>query len=477
MARTFNQLCNGLRKDHDNDLAHLLPQRLQLMCCQKTKVKITRLMQILPTKDVLDSDPRASANTEKPRIAYLLSQYPAVSHTFFLKEILGLKQLGFHIETSSVNRPDRPVSELTPIEAREASQTYYIKDTSHWRILTTLMLVLVKHPGIFWRGLRTALRLDPWDLYRSFYALLYLTEALLLGEWMKRRNLSHLHVHFGGSVATVAFLTCAAWGFSYSLTIHGPEEFYDVEHFHLAQKFNRARLIFCISDFCRSQVMKYCDPSQWDKLRVIRLGVDLDEFVPAPVSNRRNTGLHIVSVGRLVPAKGQTILLRSVSLLLRWGCSIHLTLVGDGTSREVLKKFVEDHQISQHVTFQGALNHDQTHQQLAEADIFALASFAEGVPVALMEAMAMEIPCVSTQIAGIPELIRHNVDGLLVPPSSDEALAAALELLIKDEGLRRKLGASGRARVMDRYNLPQNLKLLGAAFEEALSNQPGCAAN
>src|SRR5579862_1590421 len=161
-------------------------------------------MQEIHAHQVAPKSLPSRLQSEKPRIAYLLSQYPAVSHTFFLKEILGLKQLGFHIETSSVNRPDRPVSELTPIEAREASQTYYIKDTSHWRILTTLMLVLVKHPGIFWRGLRTALRLDPWDLYRSFYALLYLTEALLLGEWMKRRNLSHLHVHFGGSVATVA---------------------------------------------------------------------------------------------------------------------------------------------------------------------------------------------------------------------------------------------------------------------------------
>ena len=412
-----------------------------------------------------DSSDRIPLQT--PRLAYLLSQYPAVSHTFFLKEILGLKQLGFQLETASINSADRSLDQLPLNEAREAGSTYYVKTLSLPRILTTFPLLALRNPVVCLRGLRAALRLSGWDLRSGVYALFYLGEALLLGAWMKRRALQHLHVHFGGPVATVGMLTAEAWGFSYSLTLHGPEEFYDVIASYLPQKIARAKFIFCISNFCRSQVMKYAPPAHWEKLRVLRLGVDPDEFKPIP----RHPGpvLNIVSVGRLVPAKGQLVLLQALHRLITTEQSIHLTLIGDGPERKNLQQFVDSHRLSSYITFLGALNHDQTRQQLARADIFALASFAEGVPVALMEAMAMEIPCVSTQVAGIPELIRDGIDGFLVPASSVEALTDAIHKLVVDETLRERMGSSARAHIIDSYNLPRNLQTLASAFEQCLS--------
>jgi len=406
--------------------------------------------------------------SEKIRMAYFLSRYPAVSHTFFLKEIVGLRRMGFEIEVASVNPPDRPISALPPLEAEEADHTYYLKHNTIWKALYVIVIVTLVHPAVALRGFRAGLRLGHWNVARKIYALFYMVEAFLLGRWMRQRGLSHLHVHFGGAVATVAMLTAETWGLEYSLTIHGPEEFYEVEDAYLPRKIERAKFIFCISNYCRSQVMKYSDPGKWDKMHVVRLGVDTNEF--HPVTRTPNAPLKIVCVGRLVPAKGQHILLRAFSRLHARGHDIHLTFVGDGPDLSSLKREVTQRHLELSITFRGALNHDQTRKQLAEADIFALASFAEGVPVALMEAMAMAIPCVATSIAGIPELIRDQQDGLLVPPSSIDCLASALESLVTNPELRERLGSSGRARVIERYNLPVNLEVLASTFERCFQS-------
>jgi colanic acid/amylovoran biosynthesis glycosyltransferase len=401
--------------------------------------------------------------SEKKRMAYFLSQYPAISHTFFLKEILGLRRLGFEIEVASVNPPDRTVSELPHVEAQEAASTYCLKRTTIWEAICVVVTMTFVYPSVFVRGARVVLTMGGWDLVRKIYALFYTVEAFLLGLWMKKRSLRHLHVHFGGSVATVAMVAAEIWKFDYSLTIHGPEEFYEVDYCYLPRKIERAKFIFCISDFCRSQLMKCCDPAHWDKMHVVRLGVDVEEFKPASRESAQPT--QIVCVGRLVPAKGQHILLRAFSLVHAKGHAARLIFVGSGPDIDSLKREAAAHGMGEHVIFCGALNHDQTRQQLRAADIFALASFAEGIPVALMEAMAMAIPCVSTNVAGIPELIRDHVDGLLVSASSVESMASALESLLVDGELRERLGASGRARVMERYNLADNLKVLASTFE------------
>jgi glycosyltransferase involved in cell wall biosynthesis len=420
---------------------------------------------LAPASEILTAKAPAAA---PQRLLYLLSRYPGISHTFFLNEIRELRKRGFAVEVASINQPDRSRSSMPVAEIEEAESTFYVKSAGARRAAAIAAKTLLFRPWVFLRGLKAALRLGRWDLSATLYGLFYFVEALILGDWMRSRGHRHLHIHFCGPVATVGMLASMTWGFSYSLTVHGPDEFYDVEKFHLRQKVERARFILCISDFCRSQLMRIAPPEHWDKMRVVRLGVDPSVFSPMRPEPKPDHVLEILCVGRLVPSKGQLILLRACAILLLKGYPIRVRLVGDGQDRKHLEMFSEQNQIP--VVFEGAKSHDETRQLLGQADIFALASFAEGVPVALMEAMATEVPCVSTSIAGIPELIRDGLDGLLVPASSAEALAAALERLAEDPLLRRSLGLAGRKRVHDLYNLPENVALLASVFLENAPN-------
>jgi glycosyltransferase involved in cell wall biosynthesis len=413
------------------------------------------------------------ARQQRPpsQLAYLLSSYPAISHTFLLNEIVALRKLGFTIDVASINKPLWTAGVPSKEETHAMQRTFYIKAMRPARILFALLKIPLLHPRVVLRGLHAALRLDGWNLPASCYALAYLAEALLLGDWLRRRGHKHLHIHFGGAVSTVGMLASIAWQFSYSLMIHGPEEFYDVHRFYLTRKVEGADFVLCISDYCRSQVMKVCDPKHWAKLHVVRLGVDLQVFEPVPHPDRRGA-LEIVCVGRLVPAKGHLILLRAFSDLLRRGHNLRLRLIGDGSERCALESFVAAEALQDSVVFEGALNHQATRQSLAQADVFVLASFAEGVPIALMEAMAMEIPCVSTFVAGIPELIRDGVDGLLVPPSSERSLSAALERLISDADFRRIIARAGRSRVQEFYNLEKNSRILADTLQKCIAELP-----
>jgi colanic acid/amylovoran biosynthesis glycosyltransferase len=412
-----------------------------------------------------------SQSAPRPRLAYLLSIYPAISHTFFLNEIVALRKLGFSIDVASINRSEQAAGPVSEVEAAEQKTTFHLKTLGLGQVAAAMMAILCRHPQVAFRGLRAALSLDAGNLPASARSLLYLAEALLLGHWLRKRGHTHLHIHFGGPVATVGLLASAAWNISYSITLHGPEEFYNVQKFHLKRKVENASFVFCISDYCQSQVMKLCHPSHWKKLHVVRLGVDLNSFAPAARVDRKGP-LEILCVGRLVPDKGHQILLSAFASLRRQGHDIRLRLIGNGTERDTLESFVAQEELTDAVLFEGALAHEATRQKLARADIFVLASFAEGLPVALMEAMAMGIPCISTFVAAIPELISDGVDGLLVPPSSERALSAALERLILSDDLRRQFAAAGRQRVCASYDLSRNVRLLADTFENCLAGLP-----
>ena len=398
------------------------------------------------------------------RVAYLLSRYPAVSHTFFLNEVLGLRALGLHIETASINPPDRPSSQLSEQERVAAASTLYLKGGSRAKALTTLCGIVLRHPAVLCRGLLAVARVPALPLKTRLFWLAYLAEALLLGDWMRRRDLPHLHVHFGGAVATVGMLTSQAWRLPYSLTIHGPEELQNTASYHLRQKLAQASFIVCISDFCRSQLQQITPPAQWLKFSVIRLGVAdtlLDR--PAQHSDADGTAAHpvgLLCVGRLVPEKGQRLLLQAVDRLRQRGLHLHLTLAGDGVDRASLQQEAAVLDLTAHVTFAGSLAHATALDLCAAADIFVLPSFAEGIPVALMEAMALEVPCISTTVAGIPELIGSGVNGMLVPPSNLEALTATLARLITDPPLRHRLATAARQQVQEHYRLGSNLQQL-----------------
>jgi colanic acid/amylovoran biosynthesis glycosyltransferase len=422
--------------------------------------------------------PPLRADAKILRIAYFLSQYPAVSHTFFLKEVLGMRERGLQVEVVSVNPPDRPRKDLPGIEAAESDQTYYVKSGGLVRVASQILAISARNPGVTLRGLRAALRLGGWDLKSRAYAFLYLAEALLVGHWMRRRSLKHLHVHFGGAVATVGMLTAQAWQIPWSITLHGPDEFFDQDAFYLRQKIESAEFIVCISDFCRSQVLRVAPELADNRLEVVRLGVDyaaLQLTDPEPISNSTQNSisssagpLKLVCTGRMVSAKGHRILLEALAPMVTSGIELSCTLIGDGPERSSLEALCKRLGIDLQVRFLGAQAHHVTLAEVAQADVFVLASFAEGLPVALMEAMALGVPCVSTTIAAIPELIRDGENGLLVPPANPQALRDALSRLAHDPELRSKLGRKARATVEADYNLARNLDLLVATWVRRL---------
>lgn len=405
----------------------------------------------------------------QPRaIAYLQSRYPALSMTFVLREIVQLRQLGFRIDVASINDADRKPDQLTAAERQESGQTYYIKAHGVRGALAAHAHTLLRHPAGYLRGWAMALRLGGTDPGRALHNLMYLTEALMVGRWMRRRGLSHVHVHLGSQVASVALLTKRVFDCGLSITFHGPDEFFDVQGQYLNEKVVLSDFAVCISDFARSQLQRLSAYAHWSKMFVARLGVDPEQFAPLPP---RDAGqpFEVLCVGRLTAAKGQHVLIDAVSQLVCAGRAVRLRMVGAGDDRESLEQHARSLGLASQVVFEGGVNQDRIRSMYARADCFCLPSFAEGIPVVLMEAMAMEIACVTTHICGIPELIRHEVDGLLVAPSNAQALAAAIARLIDEPALRERLGAAGRARVLAEYHLQDNVRKLGQLFAARLA--------
>jgi len=416
----------------------------------------------------VNSTPPKDPSTATPRLAYLLSQYPAVSHTFFLDEIAGLRGLGFTLETASINNPGngRPLSHD---EAAAAASTFYVRKAGALRALGITFKTLFTKPLVFFRGLAAALTGTGIDPYRIGYALCYFTEAMILADWLRTRDLRHLHIHFGGAVSTVGRIAARAAKIPYSLTIHGPEEFFDQKQLLLRQKVEQAAFTICISGYGRGQLMRITAPQHWPRLHVARLGVNSSLFA-ARKPRSIAVPVQILCVGRLVPSKGQRVLLEAAGILAARGHILHITLVGDGPDAAALKAFTTTLGLDGSVHFLGPLTHEATRIRLAEADVFVLPSFAEGIPVVLMEAMATQLACVSTWIAGIPELITNDVDGLLVPAGSPVELADALESLFVSPQLRARLGIAGRQRVLDAYEQSTNLAHTAALLREHISS-------
>lgn len=417
-------------------------------------------------------NPPVAASASR-RMAYLSAQHPMLSMIFIVREIAQLEQLGFDIEIASVNDGDRPRDKLTSVEAAQADKTYYIKAHGLSGALAAHAHALWTRPLRYLRGWRYALSLAGLDLRALAMQCLYLTEALMLGRWMQRRQLAHVHVHLGSQPATVGLLAKQVFDIGLSITVHGADEFYDAWRQHLAQKVAHADFIVCISDFARSQLMFVSESRHWHKLVVSRLGIDVTLFQPrAYTRTRAEQPFHILCVGRLSPAKGQQLLIEAVARLRSMGRPVSLDIVGAGVNMPVLQALVQEHRLADVVTLSGPVNQDRIREHYQRADCFAMASFAEGVPVVLMEAMSMQIPCVTSHITGIPELITHDETGLLTPPSNVAGLIEQLDRLIADPALARRLGEAARLQVQQHYDLQGNAVKLAAIFTERVTDSP-----
>lgn len=405
--------------------------------------------------------------TDARAMAYVVSQYPMLSMIFIIREVIQLRALGFRIDVASINAADRGREGLTSAEAAEADMTYYVIPHGIKGALGAHFRTLRKKPGAYFSGWARAFKLAGLDLGRLIYNIAYLTEALMIGVWMESKNQSHLHAHLGSQAATIAMFVKQVFGFSYSITVHGPDEFYDAHRQYLGEKVITSDFICCISYFARSQLSKLSPYEHWHKLEVSRLGVNPEIFKPK-VFNPNPDVFEVICVGRLCSAKGQHILVDAIDLLRSEGRAIRLRLVGDGVDRQSLEQHVEKKNLTMDVIFEGAVNQDRIRDLYSRADAFSIPSFAEGIPVVLMEAMSMEIPCVTTRITGIPELIRDGVDGILAAPSDVRGLADGLARLMDEPELRQEMGKKARQRIVEAYHLEKNVNRLAEIFRARL---------
>lgn len=401
------------------------------------------------------------------RMAYLVSEYPRISHTFILREVAALRELGFEIHVASINPPDRPPNQLTAEEREESARTLYVKKSPFLGIILAHLRAMVTSPSRCVKALGFSLRLGGLEPKTLLMSLFYFVEAVILVDWMRRNSLTHLHVHFATPAATVGMITSKLSGATLSITVHGPDEFYDVSRHQLSEKIEVCQFLCTIGKFARSQLMKLSPVAQWNKFEVTPLGVSPEDFRARPPRSR-NGSFEILCVGRLVPAKGQHILIQAVNRLVKQGENVTLRLVGDGPDRDSLRAMVQDLGLTERVLLEGPVNQDKIQKFYQQADAFVLPSFAEGIPVVLMEAMAIEVPCVTTRITGIPELIRDGIDGLLVTPSDDEELAGVIARMIREPELCRQLGEAGRRRVLSCYDLRTNVAHLANVFRRRL---------
>jgi colanic acid/amylovoran biosynthesis glycosyltransferase len=402
---------------------------------------------------------------ESNRVAYFVSRYPARSHTSILSEIITLRSLGFDIQVIAIRGDDRPQEQATATERLEQERTFTVLPFGRHFLAAHLDTVL-RIPRGYLAGLWLACNIRDFSIRSIFYRLVYFAEAVVAGRAARQGGCSHIHSHFS---STVALIASRIFNLDMSITIHGPGEFRDRVAFQMREKVARSKFVSAISDYARGLTMLSSDPADWHKIKVCRLGVDPSLFAPA--APRRDCVVNffrVICVGRLAPVKAQQLLIAACARLVSAGWNLQLRLVGSGTELGPLQRFATASGVRERVLFEGGCTQDELIALYKQSDVFALASFEEGLPMALMEAMAMEIPCVATWVNGIPELIYNNKEGLLVAPGNVEGLANAIESLLKDPDLRRRLGKAGRRKVLQDYNLGNNAAALAQLFQRHL---------
>jgi Glycosyltransferase len=396
-------------------------------------------------------------------IAYLVNQYPKVSHSFIRREILALEAGGTPVARFSVRSCSGEL--VDPADQAELHKTQVLLARGVSGLLTGLIQTALAHPRQFLKALAFTLSVSRRGQRGLAHHLAYLAEACILRREFALQGITHVHAHFGTNSTTVAMLCHALGGPTYSFTVHGPEEFDRPEALLLPEKIRRAAAVVAISAFGKSQLMRWCEAADWRKIQVVHCGVD-EEFLTQAATPVPETP-QLVCVGRLSEQKGHLLLLEAIAPLANEDLPFKLVLVGDGELRPQVEAAIAQHSLQSHVEITGWANSAEVRQHILSARALVLPSFAEGLPVVLMEALALARPVVSTYVAGIPELVEPGRSGWLVPPGSVEELTAALrEVLQADPKTLSAMGEQGRSRVVQQHNAATEARKLAALFQQ-----------
>jgi glycosyltransferase involved in cell wall biosynthesis len=403
----------------------------------------------------------AASDSQGP-IAYLTGDYPKVSHTFILREVEGLRAQGLEVLTCSIRKPsaaDFP----GPEEVKALAETFYVKATAAnpARLIAAHVRLLARAPGRWFSTLGLAVRTRSPGLKALLWQLFYFAQAGVLAEHLRSRQVRHLHNHFGNSSCSVAMLCSGLSGIPFSFTEHGPAIFFEVDRWALGEKIARARFVVAISHFCRSQLMLFSAPEHWCKITIVHCGVEVSTY------GRKSPeafGKRVAFVGRLDPVKGALLLIEAMAEVLKTHPDATLTLAGDGPARAPAEVRAATLGISASVRFAGYLAQGAVADLLSRSDMLVLPSFAEGLPVVYMEALASSIPVVASRVAGVPELVEDGVTGFTVPPGDVSTLADRMSQLMADPEAARRMGASGRKAVERGFDITRETAWLAEIF-------------
>ncbi len=385
-------------------------------------------------------------------IGYLTSVYARASDTFIRGEVRELRRLGHSVHTFSIRRA--AAEQIVDAEvAKEQAQTQYLLcgKGSIRKLIGAGIVALIRSPRRLFAAARLVWQTGSPGVKARIRQIAYLLEAARLAQVLRRKHVEHLHDHIGENSGTVAMLASLLTGVPFSMTIHGPGTFYAAEQFALGTKIARSAFTACISEFCRSQCMVFAPLEAWPRLQIIRCGVELDSFKGGSIPSAM--GPRLVSVGRLCKEKAQHLLIEAAARLLRTGVNLELVLVGDGPMRGEIEEQSRKLGIEKWVRITGWASEAQVRQEILAARAMVLPSFAEGLPVVLMEALALGRPVISTWVAGIPELVEQGVNGWLIPPGSVDALVNAMdEALSAPAEQLMEMGRAGALRVHQRHD-------------------------
>jgi colanic acid/amylovoran biosynthesis glycosyltransferase len=359
-------------------------------------------------------------------IAYLLNQYPKISHSFIRREILALERQGIEIMRIALRGWDLEVTDQE--DQRERTRTRYVLREGAPALLLAVARLLLTRPVRVLRALSLVWRMGRRAERPLHVHLIYLAEACRIVSWLGAARVQHLHAHFGTNAAEVAMLVHALGGPDWSFTVHGPEEFDKPQFIGLGEKIRHCSFVVAISSYTRSQLYRWVEHRYWSKVQVVHCGLEAAYFaapvIAVPAARR------LVCVGRLCEQKGQLLLLEAAHRLLVQGVDFELVLAGDGEMRGAIEALVMRHNLQGRVRITGWIASEQVRDEILAARALVLPSFAEGLPIVIMEAMALGRPVISTFVAGIPELVQPGEHGWLVPAGDVEALAQVMQICL-----------------------------------------------
>jgi glycosyltransferase involved in cell wall biosynthesis len=400
-------------------------------------------------------------------IAYLTSFYARAGDTFIRREVEELRREGWTVHTFSIRRADE--GEQVPADVlREQRTTDYILEHGSLRLLLAFVRMSLRSPARMLRAITQTQSLR-WPGAKSWlWHMIYLLEASYLAERLIERKVALLHNHIAMNSGTVALLASTLANVPFSLTIHGPHDFMAAEHWALGKKVAASALTVCISSFGKSQCMLFTSPEHWPRLHVVRCGLERSFFdsPPSPVQDVPR----FLCVGRLSPEKGQLLLVQAASVLRDQGVEVEIVIVGGGPALAEIEREVRERGMQERVRLPGWQSSEEVRNWISRSRAVVLPSFAEGIPVVFMEALALCRPVIGTYVGGVPELIRPGENGWLVPPGSVEDLAAAMREVIETPvELLGAMAERGRRLVRERHDISVEGQRLARLLEQATS--------